>query len=691
MTLSGYMGVKYINSDLQFFMQGDVKHINIPDLSSEPFETDFTLSVEVSDLVPDPEIDLTFQLSTLENAFKCKGLNFNDILFSIGFSVDFPVPSELSACGQVQFCVGEQIFAGSIAFHFDQDSLSHCGVMGSFKTYPSLSQALTGFGSHGQNVPRNVNGTFADLSFHIAPQRFYVGNILVPQGFGLAGSLSLPSPSEFNASFDIEISPTRVHVDGHIKNALVFPTSGPRSFAVFQVSSPSKGPFIDMTITIDSFRCDLSAEVYFLGLSAGISAQISDKGVEIHEFIYAWVGGAKLDIIADKDMFSLSMSCTLALTIPHFLIGTIEFPSIEKAEFALSLGTEVNWSKATWELSITGDLSLFGWDLGRHTFILDVDFTGLEELIRRLEHKIASLFPSHFAMKILHSLEAGVKEVVVVLKSIGLAAIHIGEVLVNHFACGMGEVMKEIGDVFDMAVDDLIPIMKDLGAGLHQVVQILHDWGSDLGSVCGDAALLAKTFGLEVGDVANTVGLVFGKGIDDVRHIMTNVGVDFTNAINTGKQGVKQLLHTVGQVVYRADQVGSQVIHTVGLVGGQVAHTITNTAGQVILTVGQEGNQVVHTVEQVPGATVHTVSQVGGQVVYTVAQVGNEVAGAASGAVDQAIQVTGQAASQVVHTVSQVGNQVNHTVSQVGNDIANAEGNVINFFHPSININIPIF
>jgi len=358
------------------------------------------------------------------------------------------------------------------------------GVSCSFARCPSLGQALTGFANRGQNVSKNVNGTFADLSFHIAPQSFRVGPIEVPQGFGLAGSLNLPPPSEFNASFDIEISPTSVHVDGHIKNALVFPANGPRSFALFHVSSPSKGPSIDMTITTDSFRCDLSAEVYFLGLSAGISAQISENGVEIHEFIFAWVGGAKLDVVADKDMFSLSMSCTLGLTIPPFLIGNTKVPSVDTVQFSASLATRVIWSEALWELAVTGDLSLMWWHLGTHTFTLDANFSDLEQVVQRIAEKIKELYTSAFVTQIEQMLEDSVWEVVNFLSRICMAAIPIGELLVQYFGCQIGEVVKGLGEAFDLSVGDLIPIMNVLGADLQYVVQILFQWGNDLESAC---------------------------------------------------------------------------------------------------------------------------------------------------------------------------------------------------------------
>jgi len=124
MTLSGYMGIEYVNSDVLFFIEGnisscfyrqiaderigEVKHIDISDLSSKTFGADFSLSVEI----PDPEVVFTLQVSRLENAFECHGLNFEGILFGIG-SQEFPFPSELAIAGQVQFCVGKDSFAGA--------------------------------------------------------------------------------------------------------------------------------------------------------------------------------------------------------------------------------------------------------------------------------------------------------------------------------------------------------------------------------------------------------------------------------------------------------------------------------------------------------------------------------------------------------------------------------------------------
>jgi len=397
-----------------------------------------------------------------------------------------------------------------MALYLDQDSLSNCGVKGSFHMYiahfgllasaflltfhtscPSFSQALTGFSpadtgldNAGNAVPAHMDGAFTDLSFQISPQGFRVGGIEVPQGYGLAGSLNLPSCG-FDASFDIEIdaSSHSIHVDGQIKNALVFPKTGSRLFALSQASCPNKGPSMAMTITTTSFRCDLSAEVHLLGLSAGISVHISDNGLEIHEFIDAWVGGARLDLVVNKDVVSFSMYCTLTLSFPSFRIGLTDIPATNVVRFSALLSTRLDWSKDSWELAVTGDLSLMGWHLGTHTFTLGIDITALEKLACWIAHQIESLFMSAFATKILHMLDDSIREVVVVLKAIGMEAIHVGRLLVKHFGCVASEVVKEVGYVFTMAAKDLAPIMKDVEMAYHDAVHTLVQLGHDIESI----------------------------------------------------------------------------------------------------------------------------------------------------------------------------------------------------------------
>lgn len=329
-----------------------------------------------------------------------------------------------------------------------------------------------------------MDGTFANLRFRFAPKGFLVGTTVVPQGYSLAGSLNLPSCG-FDASFDIEISPKRIHVDGDIENAIVFSVNGTKLFALSQASAPSRGPSIDMTITGDSFMCDLSAEVYLLGLSAGISATISDNGLEIHEFISASVGSVRLDLTANNQLFYFSMSCTFALSFPSFFIGTIEVPSIRTVGFSALLATRVVWSKAIWQLTVTGDLSLMWWYMGTHTFTLDANFSDLEHIAQQIANEIGELYNSAFVTKIRQMLEDSVKEVVVFLSNIGMAALLVGKLLVQYFGCEIGEVVEELGDVFDMGLDALVPIMKDLGMAYLDVLHTVLQWGNDIESVAG--------------------------------------------------------------------------------------------------------------------------------------------------------------------------------------------------------------
>ena len=338
-------------------------------------------------------------------------------------------------------------------------------------SYPSLNQALKGFDSAGRTGPKAVDGTFADLEFSRALFEVRVGEIIIPQGFIMKGSLKLPGLG-WDVFFDIEISLKGIRIAGDIKNSITIIVDNNCLFALTHATDKNRGPTMDLTINTTSppHNCYFSGEIYLLGLSASAQFELSDTGMEFHETM-SWLGGFKIDFVMDYKLYlNLSASCILDLAIPPFKVGAVPIPNVEVLKFSASLSTAVRWDHIEWQMSMVGQMDLAQWDMGKiGPFTLDPDLSDFQKISKYLVNQIMDGFSDLFKGKISERLEEGVKEAVNDLKAVGLLAAKTTELLVKEFDLDLEEVIQEVGKTFELEKAEIAKIMKDLGATAEQV------------------------------------------------------------------------------------------------------------------------------------------------------------------------------------------------------------------------------
>ncbi|KIL57324.1 hypothetical protein M378DRAFT_395566 [Amanita muscaria Koide BX008] len=542
--------------------------------------------------------------------------------------------------------------------------------MGKFETFPSFNQALKGFDSAGRVGPKAVNGTFADLEFSRALQEVRVGEIVIPQGFVLKGSLNLPSV-HFEASFDIEISPSRIHVDGHIKNAITVTIDNTRLFALTHASDSNRGPSLDLTIERDTPpNCYFSGEIYLLGLSAAAQFELSDDGMQFHETISAWLAGVKIDFVINTAIYlDFSASCTLDLSLPPFKIGKVDIPHIKVVKFAASLATQVHWTPITWELVVSGKMSLVDWDMGQAgPFTLGPDLSDFTKITNYLVDHVKDRFNSLFKDKVAEILAEGLKEVVNELKNVGLAAEKTTELLVKEFDCDLKEVIKQVGEIFELEKEEMAKIMKDLGTTAEKVARILKDAYS---VTANSLAQILKQAGYAVDDVGRTLKDVYGIASNEIAQILKQAGytVDDVGRVLRDVYGVTstEIASILKQAGYTVDDIGRALKDVYGVISTEIA-SFLQRAGYTVQDIGR-------VLEGVYGETANTVASILKGAGYTVDDVGRvlkDVFHETSNEIATILKGAGYAIDDIARTLENVFNMTGGDAARVLKDIGYA-------------------
>ncbi|KDR67525.1 hypothetical protein GALMADRAFT_231959 [Galerina marginata CBS 339.88] len=671
MSLTGTLFFSYSTDSKQLTaaIDGTVSDIYFPEVSSEKFTASCSLFVKL----PNPEVGFQFALDKLENAFGVKGLHFKDILLRAAFQ-EFPVPSEVLVAGKLSFRAGNQQFYGSVAIYYSEVDISHCGTMGKFETYPSLNQALKGFDSAGRTAPKAVNGTFADLEFSRALQEVRVGNIVIPQGFIMKGSLKLPSIG-LDMWFDIEFTPAHIRIAGDIKNAITITVNNNRLFALTRASDRNRGPTMDLTIDTHSPpKCYSSGEIYLLGLSASAQFEMTDSGIEFHETISAWMSGFKIDFAIDYTYYlDLAATCILKLDIPSFKCGVVTIPRMDAVKFSASLATKVYWDPITWNLSIAGTMNLGKWNLGEiGPFNLGADLSDFGKVANYLVNQIKDGIAALISDKVLGGLKKGLKVAVDELKAAGLLAKNTAELLVKEFKQDIDEVTKQVGEVFELGKEEMAKIMKELGSTAEQIGRFFKDTYS---VAAKNITQILKQVGYAVEDVGRTLKNVYGIAANEVSDILKQAGYAADDVGRTLKDvyGVasKEVATLLKQAGYAVDDVGRALKDVFGATETEVADLLKQ-AGYAVDDVGKA-------LKDVFGATESQVTSILKQLGYSADDVGRalkDVYGATSKEVGALLKGAGYALDEVTRTLQNVFSVSAESAASILRDIGYAADDV---------------
>lgn len=351
---------------------------------------------------------------------------------------------------------------------------------------PSVNQALKQFDSVGRSAPTVVDGTFVDFEFSLAPQNIgVIGNTsFIPQGIKLKGSLKLP-PIGFDALFDINISPSYVHIMGNIEHAISVIVSDHQLFSLTHASIQECGPSLDLEVdinTLSTATCHFSGEIHLLGLSAAAILDLTATGLDFHGTMSNWQGGTKVDLTIDEKYLNLSAHFTLDVSISAFSIGEVEIKSIQVVKSAVSLTTKVVWKKITWALVITSNLTLVDWDLGDAvSFTLDANFSDFTKITDFLRNQVDTGFSQRFKDKIQDELDWS-RDVVPELQKIGLEAETTTKLLVKEFHRTTESVMKTVKKTFSLSEESALALMEDLKVTAQDMGRsrvFLHGYKSD--------------------------------------------------------------------------------------------------------------------------------------------------------------------------------------------------------------------